>query len=210
MKKIIFISLLVFPFIAKAQTISIQPSSPKAGDSVFVFTDFNFPNITLKEYQTYSIDTLLKTINLERCYYTTIFTSPQRWLDTFSIGMLKAGTYTVTLVKIDSRGPRCGAIIGRDTFATTIQVLPLTNGIHTIEEEDFVIVNPIEKNIVVQLNNVSSGKMQLVDINGRIAKEMVFDNEAIIQCMADDIARGIYILILQTDNGILRKKVVKY
>lgn len=210
MKKIIFISLLVFSFIAKAQTISIQPSFPKAGDSVFVFTDFSFSMLPLKANQTTVIDTFNKTIYLERCYQITNLTEPRQLLDTFTLGVLPIGLYYVTLVKTDSRGPRCGAIIGRDTFATTIQVLPLTNGIHTIGEEDFVVNNPIEKNIVVQLKNVSSGKMQLVDINGRIAKEMVFDNVAIIQCMADDIACGIYVLILQTDNGILRKKVVKY
>lgn len=67
--------------------------------------------------------------------------------------------------------------------------------------------NPVTN--VLNINSITSiNKMQIIDLNGRIVKDIKANN-TISQINVSDLLSGIYILNIETENGFFVKKFVK-
>ena len=73
--------------------ISIQTPSPTANDPIQIMTQITTPSLGNKISKNHYLRN--DTIFLEACYYAGLQTQPQTFLDTFNIGLLNLGKYTI-------------------------------------------------------------------------------------------------------------------
>ena len=73
-----------------------------------------------------------------------------------------------------------------------------------------VFPNPANKTITISNSeNINISEITIVDLNGRIIKTQKFSNISNIEISLTDLTSGIYLMNINTDKGIVTKKIVK-
>ena len=73
-----------------------------------------------------------------------------------------------------------------------------------------VFPNPIENVIYVSNDkNFSFNAISLTDVNGRIVKAETFKNVTNAEMNVADLAAGIYLMKITSDEGSITKKIIK-
>lgn len=62
---------------------------------------------------------------------------------------------------------------------------------------------------ITSANNIGINGLSITDINGRIVKELTFKNVADTQVNLSDLAAGMYIMNISSEQGIATKKILK-
>jgi len=84
-------------------------------------------------------------------------------------------------------------------------------------KENVAVVNtftvyPNPANNVINVSNTLNNnvnKITIGDLNGRIVKEVKFDNVPNVQINVSDLSSGVYMMNISTDKGSLVKKIIK-
>ena len=74
---------------------------------------------------------------------------------------------------------------------------------------EFTVVNPFNDIIQVALNDNSTGRIVLLDMNGRSVLEGNFNNESSINLNTNNVQSGIYILKVEIDGILFTRKLMK-
>lgn len=188
-------------------SITIEPNNPTSEDAIQIISDFSYYGncsnglVNAQIIQSGSIITIYP----EYCGYgeTTLCNA----IDTFSLGVLPIGNYTINIEY--HQGTVCGGnfdtIIAN--FETTFQI-ESTLSIEPVKQtEDKIIVypNPADDFITIQHNKLIK-TITLFDITGK--ELMVTTSYVDIDLSA--ISCGIYLLDIQLENGEhVVKKIVK-
>jgi hypothetical protein len=117
-----------------------------------------------------------------------------------------AGVFSATLIVFCSQKN-----IAINTINITDQVYlnSAEMGVFETSISDFSVVNPFNDVIQVVLNDNSTGRIVLLDMNGRIVLEGNFNNESSINLNTVHIQSGIYILKVDIDGIIYSRKLIK-
>ena len=73
-----------------------------------------------------------------------------------------------------------------------------------------IFPNPTNNEIIIKFkkNSITDGLVEIIDMNGQVIKKVIMDfYKTIINI--DELNRGIYVIQIKTDKGILIKKIIK-
>ena len=101
--------------------------------------------------------------------------------------------------------------IVKDTLS--IQIIDpdsLLNSVDELDENNIEIFpNPIKESVIVRTTNQTKiQKFQLLDIQGRILREVNTENTTKFEYQVGEISNGIYFVKLLTEKGVVTQKVV--
>lgn len=118
-----------------------------------------------------------------------------------SNGLLTAvsdGTVTVTATANDASGIT-GDII--------ITISNQTAGLADFESKKIVVFpNPVKDQLKIENENLKINSISIINITGKTVKTFTSSNNIID---VSDLAKGIYFLQIQTDKGLVSKKIIK-
>ena len=117
-----------------------------------------------------------------------------------------AGVFSATLIVFCSQKN-----IAINTIKITDQVYlnSAEMGVFETSISDFSVVNPFNNVLQVVLNDNSTGRIVLLDMNGRTVLEGNFNNESSINLNTVHIQSGIYILKVEIDGILFTRKLMK-
>ena len=204
----------------------VADASAGAMDSILIFVNNSYPGVgvidtltlttiedctidygsvgsaSITNYTYLSVDsllitwTLLDTNGLIVAVYTvpTLITNPA------------AGVFSATLIVFCSQKN-----IDINTINITDQVYlnPAEMSIIENSSDEFIVVNPFNDVIQVVLNDNSTGRIVLLDMNGRSVLEGNYTNDSSINLSTVDIQSGIYILKVEIDGILFTRKLMK-
>lgn len=101
-----------------------------------------------------------------------------------------------------------------DEFTMEIDDVAVTAGVLNTEEflnsSISVYPNPATNLINVSAgNNISVDSVSIVDLNGRVVKNVNYDNISQLQLNISDLSSGMYLMNINSQEGVLTKKIVK-
>lgn len=186
--------------------ITIQPSNPTATDTVFVISDFSYYgncSFGLVHYTASQSGSVIDILP-EYCGYglSTLCNA----VDTFSVGVLPDGNYTINLEY--HQGTVCAGSF--DTiianFDTTFQIGSLSVG-SIISKDIEISVFPNPTSDFIELKSKESIKgIKLFDMTGKESRVLFKDNFIDMRLLSP----GFYILIIELNNGIFfTKRIIK-
>ena len=186
--------------------VTIYPPNPTSNDTVMVVSNFSyFGNCSFGLVNT-QIMQLSSVINIlpEYCGFgdSTLCNA----MDTFSLGVLPIGNYTINIEY--HQGTICGG--GFDTiiayFDTTVQIATITSG-SLISKDEKITIFPNPTNSYIKIKSKEPIKaIKLFDKAGKETR-VVINNESID---IRSLSPGLYFLKIQLKNGaIITKEIIK-
>ncbi|WP_309642570.1 T9SS type A sorting domain-containing protein [Flavobacterium sp.] len=190
----------MFPFSELAVVIDAPPTTGK-------FTvDFEFNGLDITEADN-TITVMLKASR------NNVF-----WVinETAVIGIQPDGdTALSTVTRCGSTGTNngCGRVFTAPTINNVAMKITANPGLSTstFTADSFVVFpNPIDNLISVKNdNNIVINSIVINDINGRIVKSQSFENLPNVQMNVADLASGMYMMKINSDKGLVTKKIIK-
>ena len=222
MKKLLFILSMSLSYnfcTAQIQSLpyisspTIIPQSPTSSDIIKIVTKVTTPNQGIIVYPgTFSVTQNPKEINISGCYWQGMLTATQEFVDTFTIGQLPIGSYTIKHKAYLSSGQQIchridsNMVILNLTVASNTQV---TTGLGNTQKDNSILVfpNPV-KNILYFKNNPGNLTVEIYSYEGRIIKteELGLSSEIAV----GDLADGLYFINLSGKNRSETIKFVKF
>lgn len=210
MKKILFI-LFLFQFSgAQAQwinSLSVSPANPTTNDLVYVFAECDFTAGSCDQHtQGHSINGSNISAWALHCVGMLTFICP--YTDTFSLGMLAAGTYIFTF-QLDQGGlpSPCspGIVPGpSSTFTFTVSTTTAVSEQHSSDGIFSFFPNPVDDKISVRSRANQNALVRIFNVSGKkILEQNIAGGEADIY--TGDLTPGIYFL----ESGNYHFKFIK-
>lgn len=85
-----------------------------------------------------------------------------------------------------------------------------TLSVDTVDANNFVIYpNPANDIVVVNSSNYTFNNIAVVDLNGRVVKEVSYDNTSQANLDVASLSAGVYFLNISSNEGIVNKKIIK-
>lgn len=95
-------------------------------------------------------------------------------------------------------------------FLDTIELTSVLSTSEFLANKFSVYPNPANDLVnIANTDNMFVNKVVITDLNGRIVKNVLFDNAANIQINVSDLSQGLYIMSITSDKGTAIKKMVK-
>lgn len=204
MKKTLVLLLLIFGFKAKSQNMFIT--------SALATTVTGGVNINLKTvtgngagYLSNSYTISGNEIALDVCYWFDNTLPILNFENNFFIPLSLPGTYTITIkIILSSSTTVCNNFSIPDT--ETIQYDFLSNPNFTFNNPLKLFPNPSSGMVYFERLDSEIKQIQITDISGKIIKEIVNLSEKFLDL--SHLQEGLYFITIQTDKGILNKKIV--
>ena len=207
---LLFILFLVskqFTFAQGVNNITIKPSNPSSNDTIIVISDFSYYGNCSYALVNSQIDTLGFVINIypEYCGFgdSTLCSS----IDTFSIGILAVGNYTINIEY--HQGSVCPISSFDSIIAfidTSIYIGALSTNSITSNNHDIIIYPNPSSNFINIKSNKHIKSINLFDISGKEISFLFNDNNLDMSL----IRPGFYILIIELNNGKrIKKEIIK-
>ena len=195
-----------FTFGQVVNNITIQPSNPTATDTVFVISDFSYYGNCAVGLVNAQINQSGSVINIYPEYCGFGAPTLCNVLDTFSLGVLPIGNYSVNIEY--HQGTVCAGSF--DTiianFDTTFQIVTLSTG-SIITQDMGISVFPNPTSDFIELKSKESIKgIKLFDMTGKESRILFNDNCIDMRLLNS----GFYILYIELNNGIIvTKEIIK-
>jgi hypothetical protein len=217
MKKLLpVITLLLVLFIAdkslaqglpKIDSIKVKTSS-LPGNPLFITAIIRTPSShTIKINSSFLIRN--DTVFLSGCYISGPLQTPGMTRDTFNIGTLNPGTYTIHYkAYLSGNFNFCDSSSSQIKTQTFSVNSPL--GIKHLESINQAIFfpNPVQDKLRIQ--GISMQSISITDLSGKKIKEYKLAGETKTSVSLADLAKGIYLVEIRESNGSqIRKKVIK-
>ncbi len=215
MKIIIISKILLFLFLIVIKTsgqsysgidsLKIIPANPVTTDEISVICYSVFPHGSCfsEEFNLSIEDTI---IHIENYHFIGEYTAICHSVDTVHPGNLSEGNYTLYyFLYYNTETDTTYILSDIDTIYFTVSS---GNIIKSENKTDIITVypNPANNKIKIQNNyNLVMQSIKLFDINGRLIKSFCTTGAALD---ISDIAKGQYVLNIQTDKGEFVEKIV--
>lgn len=213
MKKHPLLLLLFFTSLfARAQfptilSTSIIPASPTPTDIVKIVTHVTTPNQGIIVDLIHSVSHNPKEINLRPCYWQGMLTAIQTHIDTFVVGQLQAGVYTIKHKAFMSTTQQHCTKVDSNMVVTTLTVGGLTTGIEELDQKDFsVYPNPVTDKLYLKSTKKLS-EAEIYHIDGRLVSIIKPNEEGALD--VSSLSKGIYFLRISDHSQISRLKFIK-
>ena len=218
MKKIIFLAAALFCIQSKAQTINsitIVPSTPTTADNILILAECMFTSGSCDQH-TQGFNVAGNNISAWALHCVGMLTVICTDTDTFSIGMLSAGTYIVTY-QVDQGfgGPPCTpGIVPGPTMTTTFTVSTTTD-INKITAGNTVSIYPNPAGDFMEISYPETGirNIEIFNIYGQRVKTFSlpqnFQNRKLISIDISGIEKGIYFIRIESEKSGHMMKIIK-
>jgi hypothetical protein len=96
-----------------------------------------------------------------------------------------------------------------NTIVINDQILFGSNALDNLTSENVVVVNPFNNELKITFTKAKSGNLLLFDSSGHKVRELSFNDQPELILNTDNLARGSYQLVINTDAQTLVKKILK-
>jgi hypothetical protein len=197
--------------------VEVIPSSPDTNDVVkieTVVTSYDYGN---KLYDSISVSG--NQVNISMCISSSPFPAFRTFKDTFDIGKLLAGNYSVNILlyKSSSLNNECIPIDSKRAEITFDVIVPTSTKKKFTESKNSVLLypnpSPAHQTLVVNIEKPQQLDITLHDVAGRAVK-YVYSGKAVpgehhYTINLNKLASGIYLLRVQAGEEILHVKTIK-
>jgi hypothetical protein len=205
-----------------ASAIAITPSAIAASESLFSrginLTAGSAVTITFydRNYVSASTNTASYTLTVgenqtETSQTTTLYTATG--LNTTTFTQRTVNFTTPSTGTFYFRFKNTSPLNAAGTHALVIDNFNVSQvlGINEFIDSKFSIFPNPSNGIVSILNseNIQVNGVSITDLNGRIVKQIKYDNVSDIQVTITDLQTGVYMLTINSDKGSITKKVIK-
>jgi hypothetical protein len=210
MKKMLTLLILSFNgFLAAGQCcpyiddVTVDPANPSATDPISIYTVVTTPNIGSFIQHSHFVSG--DTVYLEACYWEGMATALWTIYDTFNIGPLPAGDYTIVFTaQLSTEMDQC-VVSDWETDTSAFTVTGVA-GIDDPEAEVWQLYpNPVSSVLSIDGN---PDRVGLTDITGKVVSVPLFTG-AVTQLDLSDVPAGYYVVELVQDGLLTRKMIVK-
>lgn len=215
MKKSLFLLFTACVIFVKAQlptigATTIIPASPTQSDFVKIVTKVVTPNLGIVvDAPVFNVSHSTKTIKLNNCYWQGMLTAIQTHIDTFMIGQLQPGTYTIRLKPyMSSTQQHCTKIDSNEVVSTIPVTSTLATDISEKENENLLVLaypNPVKDKIHFKdLDNFTEAAIYQLD--GKLVTVLKVGHS---ELNVESLAKGIYFVKFFNGDKSKTIKVVK-
>ena len=219
MKNLFFTILISFFFVPSIQAqqsqpilniISITPQNPTEHDSIKIHYSAWTGNQSYFINRSVKIDSNL--VNMDICLEESYLTFPSNHIDTVELGKLPAGNYTINLSGYITNDSNCLAVIDSNSIADSFTVSSIV-GINelSIASKVSIYPNPVKNNLTIEMkDDIHLNDFTIQNIEGKTVQinRSTTLNSHSFNLNMESLSAGMYILILQTNEGELRHKFV--
>lgn len=189
-------------------TPTLLPSTPSSTDNVKIITETTTAYYGTRINVSQSVDQIQKKIKLEGCYSTSMLPATRTYIDTFNLGFLQAGLYSVEFFAYESAATQSCITIASSSVAISMVVNGATTSIleGTSGQEMSVSPNPFSNYISLQgLKNPA--EIELRSSNGLLlVRQTVNASEEVNLSL---LPPGIYFLQILSDHVMSVSMLVK-
>jgi hypothetical protein len=196
----------------KAQTIgafTVLPQPPTNTTPVKIATYITTNNLSNFISKSFTVNSQQNIISLELCYYMTMMTAIGQYVDTFAVGNLNPGNYTIQLlVNMSSTNNSC--VPGSNNSATGSFIVTTATGIQESEAQQLfhVFPNPVKNILVIEHLGATDLTCSVRNTLGQVELEQILTRPKEGIDMGP-LAPGVYFIELKSAAGTKRLKVVK-
>lgn len=213
MKKIkLFLLLCLQSFFVAAQfptilSSTIIPASPLPSDIVKIVTHVTTPNQGIIVDLIHNVSHNPKEINLRPCYWQGMLTAIQTHIDTFVVGQLQSGVYTIKHKAFMSTTQQHCTKVDSNMVVTTLTVGGLTTSLEELDQTTFSLYpNPVIDKLFMN-GNAHVDEVEIYQLDGRFVKKVKMDEDRSLD--VSSLAKGIYFLQGRDQEHVSRIKFVK-
>lgn len=186
---------------------TILPPSPTSFDQIKIITKVISPNQAVEVDKTYSVTTSPLKLKISMCYGGSMLPATQTFVDTFSIGQLLPGVYSLEHWAYASAAQQWCNKTDSVLSASVFTVSTIT-AISDQKMVDRVEIFPNPSSGLLQLNNVAGFREAWIySVTGALLK--IVSLEGTDRFSIAELSDGIYILKLQGNNTPKSLRVVK-
>jgi len=195
-------------------TPTVLPLFPGVSSSVKIVTSVYTPNLGSKINSNFTITTAQKIIDIDACYYYGMANQPKQFIDTFFLGVLPIGIYTVNQKASISISSSICTTFSTNTKTFTFEVVsnPVQILQHTSKEilDLYIYPNPTKNRICFAAKSLENAKCRL-RITNALGQELFLKKDFKLEEELDIsfLPHGIYSLKIETDIGQRVYKIIK-
>lgn len=170
---------------------TIIPQSPTPSDIVKIVTHVTTPNQGIIVDLIHNVTHNPKEITLRPCYWQGMLTAIQTHIDTFIVGQLQAGVYTIKHKAYMSSTQQHCTKIDSNMVVSTLTVGGIAAGIKDIEQGDILSYpNPVSDKLYLK-GYQPTAEAEIYSVDGRLVGLVKPDEEVLNLAFLE---KGIYIL----------------
>jgi len=177
---------------------TVIPASPIAGQSISIVSRVTTPSQGVLVDKTFNVSTNPNLIQLHLCYGFGMLPATHTYVDTFSIGTLPAGSFSIILKAFMSSANQHCNKIDSNIASHAIQV-NVTNGIERLGgiKEVEIFPNPAVESLNFRCD-CNQLKASIINVNGQVIKQAWLQpNESL---PFKDLPLGLYFLRVEVDG----------
>lgn len=213
MKKILLVFYLCFGMMflkAQLPTIlatTIIPQSPGPNDIVKIVTHVSTPNQGIIVDLIHSVSHNPKEINLRPCYWQGMLTALQTHIDTFVVGQLQAGVYTINHKAYMSSTQQHCTKTDSNLVVSTLTVGALTTRIQTLEQYKVKIYPSPVSDKLFFTGKENYSVVEIFQLDGRLVKSVNVDDQGSVHVAF--LSKGIYFVRFSNQAQTYFMKFIK-
>lgn len=186
--------------------LSIIPENPTTADSIQFVSLIVTPQLGRQLHSSFSY-TKNGTFKLEKCFWWNTWEALDYFKDTFSIGQLEAGNYTIKVAAFKAHSiDSCFQEPTNDTIFSFY--VASVNSIQAFNktEEVGLFPNPVIGEYIHIQKNVEFDQLICMDAMGRIVKSLATGRKNDTEFNVSDLRPGMYSILLLSQNNIVSKQ----
>jgi hypothetical protein len=191
-------------------SIITNPQSPAYSDVVYIITQATTPNQATEISQTFTVNGT--TIDLQTCYYMDLTTALSFFIDTFNVGQLNPGTYSVNFRASISSSQTACVVTASNSATHTFVVSAPPDGIqkHAGINGLSVYPNPVKNRLSINFPGIYNQELKL-SISNTLGQTVFFLNAIGLnhEIDLDQLPEGIYLLYIRSLDKQNMLKLVK-
>lgn len=174
-------------------TPTIIPQSPTSSDIIRIITRVTTPNQgIIVDQASFTVTHNPNEINIRGCYWQGMLTAVQNYVDTFVVGQLQSGIYTIRHKAFLSTTQQHCSAIDSNMVVATLTVATIT-ALKESGKNGRVSVFPIPANEVMHLANTSDyTRADIYSYNGSLLR--TFKPEVNSDLNVSDLSPGLYFI----------------
>lgn len=187
---------------------TLTPVNPNSNSQIKIATHLETPYWAFLVDKQFTVNVLSQSIDLHLCYANGMSPAISHHVDTFAIGVLPAGTYSVKLnAFISSAGQHCAKVDSNSASFTFTVSGPVGVNEKAHEHEVKVFPNPAGSEINVEAKAIVK-EIRIFSVQGQLLRKEELSPDGIISLHG--LSEGIYFLELSfKDTKTVRRITVK-
>jgi hypothetical protein len=188
-------------------TATILPQSPVAGDMVRIITFVTTPAIGGRVSMSHDVSFNPNEIQLQGCYWSGMATAIHEHRDTFNLGILPAGVYSVKQRAYLSSDPQNCTLSDSNMVMYSFTVATTTGINENAKTEELTLFpNPVKD--ILHLSSTSYfTDAALYSLDGRLIKQWALNLASALN--VEDLPAGTYFIRFSNSEGSETRKLVK-